>query len=144
MTTYQLFLALTLFAMALLSFFVLILLGLSRFKAARAKKLDAHFYKLYRGDGEPDEIRQISRNFQNLCEAPVLFYVAVLAALALNIQSMLMLYLAWAYVILRCVHSYIHCTSNRVKLRFRTYILSFVVLIVIWLSLLINLVRFTQ
>jgi len=39
---------------------------------------------------------------------------------------------AWIYVALRCVHSFIHLTYNRVIHRFVVYALSAVVLFVLW------------
>lgn len=71
-------------------------------------------------------------NFRNLFELPVLFYTAMLLAIASQSQSMALLVLAWAFVLLRYLHSYIHCTYNRVKDRFSAYLFSSVALWAIW------------
>jgi hypothetical protein len=47
--------------------------------------------------------------------------------------------LAWAFVVLRIVHSFIHCTYNRVMHRFTAYLLSSLVLWVIWVYLALQL-----
>jgi hypothetical protein len=39
---------------------------------------------------------------------------------------------AWAYVALRCAHSYIHVTYNRVMHRFLVYATSTVLLFALW------------
>jgi hypothetical protein len=73
-----------------------------------------------------------SDNFRNLFEIPVLFYVAVFAAYALGIGSMVMLALAWGFVAGRYAHSYIHCTSNIVMRRFYAFLFSCFCLIGMW------------
>jgi hypothetical protein len=76
-----------------------------------------------------------SNNLKNLFELPVLFYVAVLLSLVLMIQDMLLVQLAWGFVILRVVHSAIHCTYNNVNHRFAAYALSCLFLLFMWIRL---------
>ncbi|MEY3359606.1 MAG: hypothetical protein RI923_866 [Pseudomonadota bacterium] len=71
-------------------------------------------------------------NFRNLFELPVLFYAAMLLSLQAGIDNVAMQALAWAFVALRFLHSYIHCTYNRVMDRFKAYVLSGFVLWAIW------------
>ena len=49
--------------------------------------------------------------------------------------------LAWTYVAVRLVHSAIHLTSNDVNLRFSAYFSSAVVLLAMWGTLLVQLLR---
>jgi hypothetical protein len=74
-------------------------------------------------------------NFKNLFEMPVLFYLAVLLSLILFIQDQLLVQLAWVFVILRAIHSLIHCTYNRVMHRFVAYLASCVLLVLMWFRL---------
>ena len=71
-------------------------------------------------------------NFRNLFELPVLFYTAMLLSIISQTQSALLLVLAWAFVVMRYLHSYIHCTYNRVKDRFSAYLFSSIALWAIW------------
>lgn len=71
-------------------------------------------------------------NFRNLFELPVLFYAAVLLAIQANLENDSLLVLAWAFVALRFLHSYIHCTYNRVMDRFRAYLIGGMVLWFFW------------
>jgi hypothetical protein len=71
-------------------------------------------------------------NFRNLFETPVLFYTAALAIYASHVESLAHVALAWAYVVLRVVHSAIHCTYNKVVHRLCAFIASFAVLAAIW------------
>jgi hypothetical protein len=71
---------------------------------------------------------------------PVLFYVVGILILQTGQTGILTLSLAWAYVALRYLHSYIHLSSNKVIHRFRVYVLSCLVLIALWLTMFIHLV----
>ena len=74
-------------------------------------------------------------NFKNLFELPVLFYLAIVLSLVLLIQDTLLVQLAWGFVVLRGIHSFIHCTYNKVLHRFTVYIASSLVLILMWYRL---------
>jgi hypothetical protein len=76
-----------------------------------------------------------SNNLKNLFELPVLFYAAVLLSLVLMIQDMLLVQLAWGFVVLRIVHSVIHCSYNNVNHRFAAYALSCLFLLFMWIRL---------
>lgn len=71
-------------------------------------------------------------NFRNLFELPVLFYAAMLLIIVSQTQSMVLLVLAWAFVALRYLHSYIHCTYNRVNDRFSVYLFGAIALWAMW------------
>jgi hypothetical protein len=76
-----------------------------------------------------------SNNLKNLFELPVLFYIAVLLSLVLMIQDMLLVQLAWGFVVLRVAHSAIHCSYNNVNHRFAAYALSCLFLLFMWIRL---------
>jgi len=59
-------------------------------------------------------------NFADLLEMPVLFYVICLMSLVAHRVGTTMLWLAWAYVVIRLLHSLVHLTyDNR---RHRTFL----------------------
>lgn len=78
-------------------------------------------------------------NFRNLFELPVLFYVAALVAVQTRQVGMVTLLLAWAFVVLRIVHSAIHCTYNKVVHRFTAYVAGGSVLWALWAVLVLGL-----
>jgi hypothetical protein len=87
----------------------------------------------------PPKINWVSHNYTHLMEQPTLFY-AVIAVLAIaGDSSMLSLYLAWAYVLLRIVHSIWQIFVNIVNIRALIFSLSSLCL----LGLAINAVRAT-
>jgi hypothetical protein len=71
-------------------------------------------------------------NFRNLFELPVLFYLALVVAAVSGLATPGVLALAWLFVLLRIVHSAIHCTYNKVMHRFQAYLAGGVVLWVLW------------
>ncbi|MGE0582527.1 MAG: MAPEG family protein [Steroidobacteraceae bacterium] len=75
---------------------------------------------------------QSADNLRNLFEIPVLFYALCLAVTSVGLATPLLVDGAWAYVVLRAVHSLIHCTYNRVMHRFATYVASTALLFVLW------------
>ena len=76
-----------------------------------------------------------SNNLKNLFEMPVLFYAAILLSLVLLIQDMMLVTLAWGFVILRIAHSVIQCSYNNVNHRFAVYFISCLLLLFMWIRL---------
>ena len=76
-----------------------------------------------------------SNNLKNLFEIPILFYLAAMIAMLVMIQDDLLVWLAWGFVILRVVHSAIHCSYNRVIHRFIAYLISCLFLMFMWIRL---------
>ncbi len=71
-------------------------------------------------------------NFANLFETPVLFYVACIGLFVTQTVSASALALAWAYVLLRVGHSWVHCGSNHVMTRFKLFAASLLALLGLW------------
>ena len=80
-------------------------------------------------------------NFRNLFELPVLFYLALLVAAMTAQTGVAVLALAWAFVGLRVLHSWIHCTYNKVMHRFKAYLAGAVALWALWAVLAFGLLR---
>jgi hypothetical protein len=71
-------------------------------------------------------------NFRNLFEVPVLFYILCLSLYVTQTVTSLLLGLAWVFVVLRGLHSYIHVTYNKVMHRFIVYLVSCLCLWAMW------------
>ena len=80
-------------------------------------------------------------NFRNLFELPVLFYLALAVAAQAGLASTAVLALAWLFVALRGVHSWIQCTYNKVMHRFYAYLAGGLVLWTLWGVLAYGLLR---
>jgi hypothetical protein len=127
------------FAMAGLSFIVWLRLYQTRLAEMKSKRIHPQRVASSSGMAQLVEDSRAADNFRNLFELPVLFYVAVLMAAVSGIATDLFLALAWTFVVLRIVHSVIHCTYNRVMHRFTAYLLSSLVLWAIWVFLALHL-----
>jgi len=127
------------FALATLTFLVLATIPLMRFRAAFAGKVDASDFKLGESTRVPAEVSQPNRNYMNLLEVPVLFYVVCLTAYLSHSVDQALLAFAWLYVGLRVVHSAIHVTYNNVFHRLVVFATSVFVLFAIWVRLFIHL-----
>ena len=57
-------------------------------------------------------------------EQPTLFYAIVLALVLMGFDHPINVYLAWAYVALRIVHSVVQATVNIVRIRFLIFALA--------------------
>jgi hypothetical protein len=127
------------FAMFALVFGVFLRMAQVRFGAVRRGEVNPAFYKTYQGGEEPEYMRVVTRHFINLFEMPVLFYVVVILSYVTHQTGAWMTALAWAYVVSRYLHTWVHLTSNDVLTRFRVYLGSALVLAVLWASLLVKL-----
>jgi hypothetical protein len=66
----------------------------------------------------------VADNYNHLMEQPTIFYALVFYIFLAQHGDKLNIELAWAYVILRVVHTLIQCTINRVMWRFTVFSLS--------------------
>lgn len=126
------------FAMFLLSAFVMARLFLARVRAVRQREVELEYFRLYQGAVEPPRSVQLARHFTNLFEAPVLFYAVCLAAATIHRDAMSLTVLAWCYVALRIAHAWVHLTFNGFRWRLRTYMGSWLVLAAMWAVLLVS------
>jgi hypothetical protein len=72
----------------------------------------------------PPEVSNPSDNLKNLFEIPVVFYVLALYLFVTNGVDATYVGAAWVFVVLRVLHSAVHCTVNIVMLRFYLYLIS--------------------
>ena len=66
----------------------------------------------------PSNVRQIGDNYNHLHEQPTVFYAVAIAIALSGHGEDLQVQLAWAYVILRIIHSLIQSIYNNVMHRF--------------------------
>jgi hypothetical protein len=72
----------------------------------------------------PDKVNWKSHNYTHLMEQPTLFYATVVILGVIGQGDGLNLSLAWAYVVLRILHSVVQATWNRVVVRFTLFCLA--------------------
>jgi hypothetical protein len=120
-------------ALAFLTFGVLILIPIRRFRAGARGEIVRDDFKFGESPSVPGHVSIPNRNYMNLLELPMLFYVGSLMFFAAGKVDALALGIAWLYVALRFVHSAIHLTYNDVSHRLIPFAVSNVVLLVYWI-----------
>ncbi|MDJ0910212.1 MAG: MAPEG family protein [Woeseiaceae bacterium] len=125
--------------MVLLTALVLVRMVLGRMAAVRRGEVDARFYKTFdSGEGETRQLAQHTRNFINLFESPVLFYAGCITAMVVGQGTGVIIWLAWAYVVFRAIHTVVHLGSNRIPPRMVMYGASWIALLAIWGTLVVR------
>lgn len=120
------------FALAAWTGLMLILVARSRVSATARGHAKTSDFRFGESPGVPGAVSLFNRNYMNLLELPVLFYVACLMAYATQTATPAMAWLAWLYVALRGAHSLVHVTYNNVLHRFAVFGLSNFALIGLW------------
>ena len=122
-------------ALALLTFLVLLLIPIRRFRAAFAGQVGAGDFRYGESARVPGEVTIPNRNYMNLLELPMLFYVVcVLNYVTSPTVTSTTLVLAWIYVGLRAMHSLVHLTYNNVMHRLTLFATSNFVLGALWVA----------
>ncbi len=125
--------------MVLLTALVLSRMVLGRVAAVKRGEVDARFYKTHQSDqGEPRKAAQHTRHFINLFESPVLFYAGCISAMVVGQGTGIIVWLAWAYVVCRALHAFVHLGSNSIPPRMAIYGASWIVLLAIWGTLVVQ------
>lgn len=125
------------FAMVLLTFGVAFRLLFLRIKAVKSGQVRISQFRLNNGE-IPTDMALATRNYSNLLETPVLFYIAGTIAIAMDVESTAMVVFAWVFVIARLLHSWIHLTYNNVIHRLWAFMAGNFCILVIWGLLLLQ------
>jgi hypothetical protein len=121
-------------ALAALTFAVLLMIPFRRFQAGFAGKVTRQDFVYGESANVPGVTSLPNRNYMNLLEAPMLFYVICLMHYVTNRVGVAALVMAWIYVALRVLHSGIHLTYNKVDHRLTAFATSNLVLLALWVE----------
>jgi len=128
------------FTLLILHFLVLSYMFNNRVKEMKANRVHPEKLKLRSNTAVELKNSCAADNFLNLFEMPVVFYVLSVLAIASNKYTNSTVIIAWLFVISRYVHSFIHCTYNKVMDRFKAFAFSNLVLFILLINVFINLV----
>jgi hypothetical protein len=99
------------FILVFFTFFVLTLMAISRNRLMTKGEIHPNYFKIYQlreGVVLNEKMVQISRHYNNLLEQPILFYLAVVMTIGLQLISFPLILLSWLYLLFRMLHSIIH------------------------------------
>lgn len=108
-----------------------VLMYARRIPAMQAAKINPETAKSPDGKWKeelPLSVQASAHNYNHLLEQPTIFYAMMFYVTLTEQMSAPIYYAAWAYVVLRVVHSFIQVSSGKVMLRFAIFTLSTLVL----------------
>lgn len=129
------------FALVALIFVVWFTLFIQRFAHMKRNPPTAESF----ADGEAAQryfrpVEMPANNLANLFEMPVLYFALVPLLIGTNHANLTQVTLAWIFVILRMVHSFIHIGPKKVQPRFMVYLASVAVLMAMWIGFFVDMV----
>lgn len=123
-------------AQVLLTYVVYLTVSARRIGAIKAGTAKVSDFKV--PSIEPEPSATAARNLSNQFELPVLFFAACISLFVTGAAGLAVLVAAWAFVLARVAHAYIHLTSNRVRIRRSLFIVSLGINLVQWLLLAVH------
>jgi hypothetical protein len=120
---------LALFALTALVWLVMVV---ARNVAVLRGQASLRYFVAYQAELPGEHIERPARAFDNLMQAPTLFYVICSLMLITQRADTHQYALAWAFVALRAVHAALFITLNRVPVRFAAWVSSCIALGMLW------------
>lgn len=121
-----------LLALAAWTSLVLLLIPIVRIRAGLKGEIRPDDFKYGESAQVPPHVSLPNRNYMNLLELPMLFYVVGLMLYVTGGNTPITQALAWTYVGLRVAHSLVHLSYNHVIHRLVVFATSNVVLLALW------------
>ena len=128
-------------ALVVLTLLVQLGIAFARVGAGARRRIQADDFKYGESPAVPPEVCIPNRNYMNLLEAPLLFYVACIVLYVTSGVTGAATALAWLYVALRAVHSAIHLSYNKVMHRLTAFAASNGVLLAMWVITALHIAR---
>jgi hypothetical protein len=122
---------LPLFVEVVLTFVLMLLMGVRRADSFRSGAVEAKDVAL-RQSNWPPRTAQAAYSFSNQFELPVLFYVLTILEWVTRHAGIVFVILAWIFVICRLLQAYVHVTNNNYRFRSTFYSVGALVLMVMW------------
>jgi len=123
-------------AQVLLTYVVYVVMSSRRIGAVKAGNARPSDFKV--PSIEPEPSATAARNLTNQFELPVLFFAACLSLFVTGGAGMAAVIVAWAFVLARAAHAWIHLTTNRIRQRRMLFIVGLTINLVQWLLLAIH------
>lgn len=99
-----------------LNFFVMLHMRYVINKAIKKREVRYGYFKAYEGSA-PEYVLTARQHYKNFFEMPILFYLLCIILYVIGDVNRLDLWIAWLFVVLKFIHSYIRITSNYVPYR---------------------------
>ncbi len=128
------FILFPLLAQVLLTISLYVSLTIFKKRAVESGEVNEERRALYE-DAWPEYVIKINNCIRNQFEVPVLFYVLVLAHIAINAVNTFSVVLSCLFVISRIIHAYIHTGSNHVPTRRKVFMIGVIFVLALSINL---------
>lgn len=123
-------------AQVLLTYVIYVIMSSRRIGAVKAGLAKPSDFKV--PSIEPESSATAARNLSNQFELPVLFFAASLSLFVTGGAGVAAVVVAWAFVLARVAHCYVHITSNRIRIRRQLFTVGLVINFLQWVLLAIH------
>lgn len=126
------------FPMAVYVFFVGGLLAYmfrTRVRAIKTQQMKMNFFKTYSGQELPENVIVAGRHYDNQFQLPMLFFITCGIHMITGMSNYATLFLAWAFVVSRFAHSWVHLGSNKVRHRVVVFGIGWLIVLLLWAQL---------
>ncbi|MEZ5871809.1 MAG: MAPEG family protein [Nitratireductor sp.] len=122
---------------ALATMYLYVPMSRARVRSVKEGSVKGSVYKL--NQGEPEESLRFTNAIRNQNETGVHFYAGILAAFASGNSTLILTVLAWAFVLVKLAHVYVHVSTNNLRHRRPVFMVAYFILIAFWLVFAIHL-----
>jgi hypothetical protein len=130
------------FAQVVLVIVLILVMGRRRAASLRAMAKSPDDVALNRPSDWDEAATKAANNFKNQFEIPMLFFAGVVMALALRVSDVVLVALAWLFVVSRLAHAWVHLTGNRTMTRMYVWLVGVVAMLAMWIWMAIKLAGF--
>jgi hypothetical protein len=103
----------------------------TRVGSAKRGEVDPKYFKALQGSA-PERVITVGRHFDNQFQAPVIFLIGCVAHMVLGKANDLTIVLAWAFIVTRLAHSFIHLGGNKLRKRVMAFAAGWLVMLVMY------------
>ncbi|MEC9342422.1 MAG: MAPEG family protein [Pseudomonadota bacterium] len=115
---------------ALVTLWLYVPMSRTRIRTVKEGKVKGGVYKL--NQGEPEESLRFTNAIRNQNEIGLLFYAVVIAIYASDNAGYLLTALAWAFVVAKTAHVWIHTSTNELRRRRPVFMIAYLIVIAMW------------
>lgn len=118
--------------LAFWTFAILLLIPAMRIRAALAGRVGPKDFRYGESERVPGDVSLPNRDYMNLLELPVLFYVIAVSLYVTSQVDSNYVMLAWGFVVARIAHSLVHLLYNNVLHRLAVFAIGVLILMAMW------------
>ncbi len=110
----------------------------TRVRALKKKDISAGYLKAYEGE-VPQRLIIVKNHYENQFQVPVIFFITIIGAIALQTLDLTTVILGYAFVLSRFAHTFFHLGSNKLQSRALSYTIGLLIIFVMWILIIAKL-----